>query len=175
MFRRGGHFVQVRSIPDCHPKDLKKKFQRPYFSPHFHSWEIDIMFIRGRPEPGGYRNILRSYLVCINVNTKYLVVYPFKGTHDAQQVRDMLEHLSKQYPVKSIRGDADATFTVKIVIKFLEQKDINYFFSTSPYTHKNSIVNRVIRTLRMWMTRETDFAIDNNMQKRRENNGNKWI
>ena len=60
----------TNTIPDFNTKLLQKRHQRPYFSPDFNSWEIDVIYITN---PLTQTNP-RFYLFCININTKYLVV-----------------------------------------------------------------------------------------------------
>ena len=79
---------KTEAIPDWNTKALQKRHQRPYFSPVHHSWEIDIVHIHN-PANG---NILRLYLFCININSKYLVVIPIKDK-SSNEIRRALSEL----------------------------------------------------------------------------------
>ena len=69
-----------------------RKLEKPYFSPEPHSWEIDLVF-----------NLLEQgdvYLFCININTKYLVVYRVKSK-SANDVLPALEDLRNKKSISS--------------------------------------------------------------------------
>ena len=68
-----------------------RKLEKPYFSPEPHSWEIDLVF-----------NLLEQddiYLFCININTKYLVVYRVKSKR-ADDILPSLEDLRNKFEIK---------------------------------------------------------------------------
>jgi hypothetical protein len=58
-----------------------KKFQRPYFSPRVVSYEMDYTVAR-------FDNWLRWYFVCININTKYLMLYPLRFKYQGDAIKD---------------------------------------------------------------------------------------
>jgi hypothetical protein len=141
-------------LKDFNLAKLKKKYQRPYYSPLPDSWKMDYVIIPYNPfyNPHKYYkkfkgNTAYYYLFLINLNTKYLVVS--SNFHkDADHVVKVLKDLKSEYNINSIRGDYDKAFVGKKVINYLKKKRIEYFFSPYEYTNRNRVVDRVIRTIR---------------------------
>lgn len=86
--------------PPKQPRVQYDLLKRPYFSQEPGCWEIDHCF--DMIEEGD------SWMFCINVNTRYLVVYPIPET--GKDVYESLKDLSKRFPVKSIRGDGSVKY-----------------------------------------------------------------
>jgi hypothetical protein len=125
--------TDIKLEPHDYPKTNKvtKHLQRPYFSPKLCSWEVDVVYA---PDPlMNYNEVL--YLFCINVNTKYLVVYKIDDRNHDASIRPALLNLRKKYYVSNIRGDG-------------EFKPLAEYYSSSPYDNHNRCVDRVIRTIR---------------------------
>ncbi|KAI5553147.1 integrase core domain containing protein family [Trichomonas vaginalis G3] len=114
---------------------LKEKFSRPSFAPYPYSYEIDhLEYSKG--------NV--TYLFAININTRYLYCIPVKGKTE-QETRRAIQYLLDHERVDNIRGDGDKGFQATMIHYFPQ---INFFFSSSPYTFHNKIVDAVMRTLR---------------------------
>ncbi|KAI5553198.1 integrase core domain containing protein family [Trichomonas vaginalis G3] len=114
---------------------LKEKFSRPSFAPYPYSYEIDhLEYSKG--------NV--TYLFAININTRYLYCIPVKGKTE-QETRRAIQYLLDHERVDNIRGDGDKRFQATMTHYFPQ---INFFFSSSPYTFHNKIVDAVMRTLR---------------------------
>ncbi|KAA6404253.1 MAG: hypothetical protein EZS28_000211 [Streblomastix strix] len=81
---------EIQDIPPDYQIKLLSKLNRPYFSPQLGSWEIYLEFSMNE-------RIIRAnqiYLFCININTKYLVVFPLRDKLSVQEVmvrRDSME------------------------------------------------------------------------------------
>lgn len=129
-------------IPDFKLKSLKPLY-RPTYSPEPYCWEIDIMFVNHPYKDSE----LRIYLFCINVNTRYLIVIPIKKK-SSDEVKFALNILIHEQKVKSIKGDGERGFNSKLLNEFYKQHNIKTYFSKSPYTYHNKIVDSVIRTIR---------------------------
>jgi hypothetical protein len=136
-------------IPDTKLSHLKK-FHRPYFSPTFNSWELDYFSSGGSIDELTHETLFRNYLIFININTKFIQVYPIKklNTHGNSNfslycLKDML----KKYKITNIRGDDDFSFS-GVFQEYLKTHNIKHFFSGSKYTNKNRVVDRVIRTIK---------------------------
>jgi hypothetical protein len=92
-------------LKDFNLPKLRKKYQRPYFSPCHNSWEMDYVIVP-------YANIqIREdnrkyffYLFMININTKYLVV-SFSCTKNAKHVVDVLKYMKHYFNVEHVKGD----------------------------------------------------------------------
>jgi hypothetical protein len=113
----------------------KKLFKKPTFSQEPGCWEIDIVF-----------NLLITgdqYLFCININTRYLVVYQLATRH-AEVIAGVIDNLQKNFLVTAIRGDGERGFG-GLIQRFPR---IKFYLSSSPFTNHNKIVDRVIRTIR---------------------------
>lgn len=129
-------------IPDFKLKSLKPLY-RPTYSHEPYCWEIDILFIN---HP--YKDIiLQQYLVCINVNTRFLNVFPIKNK-SKDEIQKALALLIKNNTVKSIKGDGEKSFASKDLKTFYTQNNIKTYFSKSPFTYHNKMVDSVIRTIR---------------------------
>ncbi|KAA6378809.1 MAG: hypothetical protein EZS28_025665 [Streblomastix strix] len=146
-------------IKDIQVKPLSK-LQRPYFSPKIGSWEIDIIF---GTNPLTRRT--RLYLFAININTKYLVVIPMKDK-SSEQLKIALKKLIKQVYVNNIRGDGETGFKANIIKQLCDENNITSYFTSSPYTQHNRIVDSVIRTIRNGFGQDLiSFANPNKMQQ----------
>ncbi|KAA6398336.1 MAG: hypothetical protein EZS28_006144 [Streblomastix strix] len=132
-------------VPDYQIKQLPEQFGRPYFSYYIGSWEIDIAFSMN-PE---LVRINQIYLFCININTKYLVVYPL---HDKSQeeIRKALFNLVQHQNMTHIRGDGEKGFASNYLMQFYKAFDIETYFvdDTIEMTNHNRVVDSVIRTIR---------------------------
>ncbi|KAA6379967.1 MAG: hypothetical protein EZS28_024506 [Streblomastix strix] len=129
-------FDKQNKIKDYKLKPLKQ-FYRPYLSKSLGSWEIDIVF-DGK----------QHYLFCININTKYLVVYEKQNITQTEILR-CLDQLIKQQQVTNQRSDGESAIGSKMVQDFLQAHHIQYYMSKSKFTNQNRVVDRFIRTLEM--------------------------
>ena len=145
------------------------KVERPYFSSERGAWEIDHCFNMAKPGD--------SWMFCINVNTRYLVVYEIGK--DVNHVITSLKELAKNHLVKSIRGDGESgycpiglrnrVYTPENLKEHLKKSkhhtladinesyevpewamknDITIYFNSSPFTLHNKIIDVAIKTIR---------------------------
>ncbi|KAI5510962.1 integrase core domain containing protein family [Trichomonas vaginalis G3] len=132
-FKKGFKILNKPTDPKIQP--LKEKFSRPSFAPYPYSYEIDhLEYSKG--------NV--TYLFAININTRYLYCIPVKGKTE-QETRRAIQYLLDHERVDNIRGDSDKGFQATMIHYFPQ---INFYFSSSPYTFHNKIVDAVMRTLR---------------------------
>ncbi|KAA6388643.1 MAG: hypothetical protein EZS28_015832 [Streblomastix strix] len=135
--------MQQTKINDNKVKPLNK-LQRPYFSPKLGSWEIDLVF--------GVNPVTRRrqhYLFAININTKYLIVIPLiVDEKNATYILAALKKLINQVYVKKIRGDGETGFKANIIRQFCKDNKISLYYTDSPFTQHNRVVDSVIRTIR---------------------------
>jgi hypothetical protein len=113
----------------------KKTLTKPNFSNAPGTWEIDLAYgmLGGNENEDNSRDI---HLFCINVNTRYLVVYRLPDKSKRSILR-AISNLRLRYPVVRLKGDGERGFA-----KVLDVID------SSPYTYHNKTVDRVIRTIR---------------------------
>ena len=131
---------------DLVPARMLKKFQRPYFSPKLNSYEVDLAFFK-------HGNRTYNYLFVININTRKLYVIPI-GTKDTYDLKVALSYLiNKGVEIDNFRSDEESGLKSENMQKFLKEYRITHFHSKSPYTQKNRIVDRCIRTIRDWLDR----------------------
>lgn len=131
---------------DYKVKPLKDKFMRPEFAPNPYSWEID--HIHKQSQIGAV-----SYLACININTKFVYLYPAKD-RTMTTTSLLLFKLKKDeeemfgHPVHHIRSDGDRGFESlsKDCSRLFGFK--SWYINSSPYVYHNKVVDAVIRTLR---------------------------
>ncbi len=97
--------VDYVDVPE-QPKVQYKLLQRPYFSNTIGAWEIDHCF--DMLETGD------AYLFCVNVNTRYLVVYKCEKHNghkeNASETFTQLEKFIRKFKPKSIRGDGSSAY-----------------------------------------------------------------
>jgi hypothetical protein len=138
-----------------------KIYQRPYFSPKFHSYEMDyfntgiITLLEERVNESGNiemkpRKVIRHYLMIININTKFAVVYPVKHNYKPSSPFTIycLKDLMKRYEITNIRGDKDPAFSGELFRGFLKANNIKPYFTPSRFTNENRVVDRAIKTIR---------------------------
>jgi hypothetical protein len=156
------------------PKDyriskISKQFYRPYFSPHTNSYEMDYCTstnIAGKE---------RWWLAVININTKFLFMYPLEiNTHATEDfTAKALAYIQDQLPedqkIDNLRSDAGGHFPTIIseargvfvrgnyfaktaqseaILDFLKKNNIKFFPFSSQFTNKSRVVDRAIRTIR---------------------------
>ncbi|KAA6391372.1 MAG: hypothetical protein EZS28_013101 [Streblomastix strix] len=104
-----------------HDYQLKplSKFERPYFSPNYNSWEID----------------------------QYLVVIPVKSKSQIP-ILDARKQLISLVQIDDIRGDGEKAYASKLLNDFYKENNINTFFTGNKFTNHNRVIDRVIRTIR---------------------------
>jgi hypothetical protein len=126
-----------------------KQYMRPYFSPYYNSWEIDFMIVPYKTntffmykKPGTF-----YYLFAININTKYLCVYPSHKRDTNIVVYAIEDMLKNNIRIDNIRGDFDVAFRNQLQ-HYLKDKKIGYFFTSFEFTNRNKVVDRVMRTIR---------------------------
>jgi hypothetical protein len=198
-----------KRVPDYNIKRLQR-FERPYFSPHRDSYEIDYFIAVGKgadflrygdlvndplPPNIGINDIVKKkYLFCININTRYLFVYPLKVNRESklditQELLDeinvaLIEKFGVDRMMKHIRGDADKTFgtvikdprigrgiklgdlwfTQNTVSEYLQALGTDLYLAGSKFINKSRLIDRVIRTFRDKAGDQGVFLNNNIMQ-----------
>jgi hypothetical protein len=118
----------MTKLKDFRVKPLQRFF-KPYFSPHTDSYEIEYVY-GGRmeahdAETGCLSYEDRNYFMCININTKYLLVRALpmganrRLNHSMAAISQIITEIKMMNPnqtIKHIREDADLAFG-KIVQK----------------------------------------------------------
>jgi hypothetical protein len=123
--------------PDGKPLVRKKQFSRPSFAKYPHSWEIDLLlYTRTRP----------TYLVAININTRYAYLIPIKDKSGPELLRavnviQVREQQNFGNHLRYLRGDGEKGFS-------LIKDNFKIHIDSSPFTFHNKIVDALIRTLR---------------------------
>jgi hypothetical protein len=127
------------NIPDYRLNTLKR-FERPYFSPRRDSYEMDYMEHRGTrdeyqiyrkdrifpiPEPGEKKKYIMRYLFCININTRYLLVYAAELNRKprlettlkllTEMNTELMNTFGEERKIKHIRSDAESGFGRKVL------------------------------------------------------------
>jgi hypothetical protein len=89
------------------------------------------------------------------MNTRYLFIYPasnFGGSEVYTAYAQLSQHLSdlgvKGEYIKNITGDGARAYNHHEVKEVLEHEGISTYFSSSPYTNHNRILDRSVRTIR---------------------------
>ncbi|KAA6368796.1 MAG: hypothetical protein EZS28_035678 [Streblomastix strix] len=120
------------NVLEPHDYQLKPlaRFERPYFSPNYNSWEIDQVFIMKKSVE------IKQYLFAINVNTKFLVVIPVKSKSQIP-ILDALKQLISLVPISDIRGDGEKAYASKLLNDFYKENSINTYFTGNKFTNHN--------------------------------------
>ncbi|KAA6381874.1 MAG: hypothetical protein EZS28_022597, partial [Streblomastix strix] len=151
---------KIQDIPPDYQIKLLSRLSCPYFSPKLGSWEIGLVFSMDE-------RIIRAnqiYLFCININTKYLVVFPLRDI-SAGQIMNALQILVKYYHVTNIRGDGEKGFNGTILKSFCQEHKITSFFTDSKFTKHNRVVDSVIRTIRNAFVDDSQKFADNDLMQ----------
>ena len=139
-------------------KQNMKKFKRPYFSPYVNSYECDIAFIGNNPKLK-----LFPYLFLININTKYLYILKLNNKDIASIKHAFEKWIYYGLRINSLRSDDESA--IKSLDSYFKKLHIKTFHSSSKFTNKNRIVDRVIRTIRdMYYSITGDKVIDPDKQ-----------
>jgi hypothetical protein len=88
------------------------------------------------------------YLFAININTKYLHVFPSFAKDTRTVIESIGKMLADKVEIKSIRGDYDKAFVSDFLTNLLNVQNIRYFFTPEMHTNRNRVVDHVIRTIR---------------------------
>ena len=128
---------------DLNPKAMQKKYQRPYFSPIFNSYEADLAFITTNEK---FRQSI--YLFLVNINTRYLYILQLTDKETSTLKHSFEKLIFYGLRINSIRFDGECGLNSKSMLKYFEDNDIKVYSNSSAYINKNRIVDRVIRTIR---------------------------
>jgi hypothetical protein len=139
----------------------KKKYSKPYFSSDFGGWEIDFMIVPFSTLQSSIFTHFKTnkintdqgnsnfyYLFAININTKYLYVFPSFAKDRTTVIECIGKMLNQFVLIKSIRGEYDSAFVSPPLTNFLFLKNIRYFFTPQVFINRNRVVDRVICTIR---------------------------
>jgi hypothetical protein len=98
---------------------LRKKYQRPYFSPCHNSWEMDYVIVSyPKAQIRADNRKFFFYLFMININTKYLAISS-NYTKNAKHVVNVLKYIKYYFNIEYVRGDYDSAFVAKETYKYL--------------------------------------------------------
>ena len=123
------------------PPDTKlerNRLSKPSFCPKPYGWNIDHVYgLNGK-----------DWLFCMNMNTRYLVVYPIPENSAA--VKKSLQDLCNRFVVKSIKCDGSNAYASSIMKQFYEERDIRFHSRPTTYINTNRLIDRAIRTIRTY-------------------------
>ena len=135
--------------------DAQYKTQLRQIHP-LYTWIIDIVYFgtddngdnipegSGSAKPKG-----KSYLLCVEANSRYAVIYPIRIKPTAAIVANRLQELITKYRIDKIIGDGDNAFK-REVLDLCEINDIETDFrkaADTSHTH-TAILDKVVRTFR---------------------------
>ena len=106
------HTLKEPYVHDFRLKD-SKKLAKPSFSNEPGCWECDLMFTSFL-DPNDMYQYDQSYLVAINVNTRYLIVEPIGGKDKESVENALIEAIHKvedcESYIKTIKCDGEGAF-----------------------------------------------------------------
>jgi hypothetical protein len=151
-------------LPDPKLKPLRETLQRQTYSPKHNSFQMDIIDVRGWKNKK-YKNQL--YLVLININTRYLYIFPLKKK-DSDSVTEVLMKFITEVkePISSITADGERAFLSNQVLDELHKRGIETNFIKADFLNHIRLVDNVIKTLRNMFNGDVSRMMDNKeMQK----------
>ena len=122
--------------PDC--KLERYRLIKPSFCPKPYGWNIDHVYNLNE----------KNWLFCMNMNTRYLVVYPIP--ENSVSVRNALTDLCNRFTVTSIKSDKSSAYTSNIMKDFYIEHEINFYARPTTYVNTNRLIDRVILTIRLY-------------------------
>jgi hypothetical protein len=114
-----------------------------------------------------FKKLHRLYLILINMNTRYLYIYPLKKK-DSDNVAQTLFLFIREVerPVNSIIADGERAFISKEVLDKLHGEGIEANFIKADYLNHIRMFDNVIKTLRNIFIGDVVRMLDNKeMQK----------
>jgi hypothetical protein len=139
----------------------KKRYSKPYFSSDLHGREIDFMIVpfNCTPPKSIFKHFKTNqinvdegnsnfyYLFAININTKYLYVFPSFKKDTVTVFESINKIINDGIKIKSIHGNYDRAFVSPTLINYLTNHNIRYYFTPNVYTNRNRVVDQVIHTI----------------------------
>jgi hypothetical protein len=134
---------------DWQPKHSQKTLSRHIFSPYLNSYQMDLMFAKfNRLESGREHENQMIYLFIININTRYLWVYPLLNK-DEESFINAFEHFRLENKISAITADREAAwFKSTFMQKRFELLGIRFYAAEPGYLRSMKIVDRVVKTIR---------------------------
>lgn len=105
------------------------------------------------------------YVMIININTRFLWCDDRTGKSAAGVAAALTDFLN-QHRCTNIRGDAEAAFRSDTVTRLLTERGVSYYWNASPYTNRNRIIDRAMRTIRDGFGLDRDLIKDPASMKR---------
>ena len=135
-----------------HSKRYIKKYNKSLmgntFSAFQNNYIMDIYFVKKNP-----------YLLFVNINTKYAVIYPLKNK-SANEILPKLEDFKKHYKPTIIQCDDDKSFRDFRIIEFMKNNKIIMKFHLNTLHTDLSIINRLCRTLNNLREKHEDLPLN---------------
>ncbi len=139
-----------------HVPKIKDRVYGKLFSNSHNAWQIDLMVdthsTLGKYNKKAHRNdkstTERYYLICINMNTKFLYVSKPVATKYAVNVVPVLLEFIKKFKPMIIYCDGENAFSNETIVNTLHDYDGNLKVFSEKQHLSLSIVDRIIRTIR---------------------------
>jgi hypothetical protein len=137
---------------------LKKEFSRKCYAPNRNSYEMDLMSIDDRRPP-------KMYLVIVNINTRFLIVYPIKNK-SGEALKLIFEQFINEFKPVMLRGDGEsAWFRGQLLQDLFKRKNIQTSFNPSKYIYHVKIIDSAIKTLRDIFKNNVHMMRDENLMQ----------
>jgi len=140
-------WFQKQYAPAIHKPSKKIKTSKTFVKAPFDQFQIDLADFSNISQ---HNDNFKHLLVCIDVFTRFVWVVPLKSKQGIN-VSNALETIVKKKTPIRIQSDHGTEFYNKNVYRIFTKYKINHF-STTDFTVKCALVERVIRTLkeRLW-------------------------
>ncbi len=154
----------IRSIVNDRVKDpnnirkVQRKYMNKLFSNHIHNYQMDLL-------DNGNDITPRYWYIFINVNTKYVHVYPLVNKSSDKIIKVLKHFIKDVINVSSLTGDAERGWCSDQCIDYLKSSKITLRVIHDKQHTALSVIDRFIRTLR-----DMNIPSDKNTKHRYSNN-----
>ena len=137
---------------DYVPKD-NNKYQRKTYTNYIGGWQMDLLVSSKNQNTNKWRDGLnitgnRYYLLCININTRFIYASNAIVRKDVNTVLPEIKKFVETYKPLVIICDNEGAFTSQITVEYLVDHDVELKVITEQLHSSLGIINRACRTLR---------------------------
>ena len=148
---------------DYVPKD-NNKYQRKTYTNYIGGWQMDLLVSSKNQNTSKWRDGMnvtgnRYYLLCININTRFIYASDAIARKDVNTVLPEIKKFVEKYNPLVIICDNEGAFTSQATVEYLVDHDVELKVITEQLHSSLGIINRACRTLRD-MIGENDIKND---------------
>ena len=139
-------------LKDYVPKD-NNKFKRKTYTNYIGGWQMDLLVSSKNQNYNKWHDGMsvtgnRYYLLCININTRFIYASNAIARKDVSTVLPEIKTFVETFKPLVIICDNEGAFTAKSTVEYLVDKDVELKVITEQLHSSLGIINRACRTLR---------------------------